>query len=284
MKVIPKKIRLGALLLMAAFLTFLLPAKSTPEPEISPLFLELAETESDPLLQELIIPGIKAPSEEETDSALGGEQKYAYLTFDDGPSRNTSQILDILDKYGVKGVFFVMGHSINGRNDSQQLLGRMLDEGHYIGLHSMSHQAQTLYYDDRGPANFLEEMSALQQIVNELTGGFMSRLYRAPYGTVGTFTDAHVDAMTASPLHAWDWNVDSCDWKAETVEELLENIRFDLHHRQHSPHAVILFHETDLTIEALPLVIEYLIAEGFEIKAYKPSKHFPINFLDHPDL
>lgn len=215
---------------------------------------------------------------------LSPDQNYAFLTFDDGPTKNTEKILDILNHYGIKATFFVIGHSINGRNDSQKILKRILDEGHYIGLHSMSHQAKSLYYDEGAAMNFLAEMSELQEMVYELTGGFSSNLCRAPYGTVGTFTDSHVAAITASPLLCWDWNVDTSDWELDDVGQLLEKVKFDLYHRQHSPHAVILFHEMDITVEALPLVIEYLLEEGYELRGYDPDLHFPINFLGRPDF
>lgn len=269
-----RKLFLGAFLLMAVFFAFLV---FSPQPPHDHLVLNQIEEAQSVYSPHFEIPEVAVP-------VLAQDQKYAFLTFDDGPSRNTDQILDILNAYGVPGTFFVVGHSINGRNDSQRLLQRILDEGHYIGLHSMSHQAQALYYEDEAASHFLEEMSALQLLVYDLTGGFQSSLCRAPYGTVGTFTESHFDAITASPLRCWDWNVDSSDWELESVEELMEKVQFDLLHRQHSNHAVILFHEQDITIEALPLVIEYLLSEGFELRVYDPERHFPLNFLDLPDL
>ena len=219
-------------------------------------------------------------------AGLGMEcgSRFAFLTFDDGPSRNTGKILDILHQYDIKATFFVLGHSIEGRNDSQALLNRILDEGHYIGLHSMSHQANYLYFDEEGPMNFLEEMSQIQEWVSLLTNGFQSSLCRAPYGTASTFTKDHIDAVTSSPLHCWDWNVDSNDWEFDTPQEVLEKIKEDLFQLQRSPHAVILFHELDLSVDSLPGVIEYFLSEGFEFLPYQPASHFPLNFLGHPSL
>jgi len=277
-----KKISLGAVFFIAVFFAF----QTFPQQPI-PKHLNFLPIEKTASIYER---HFEIPEREvsvfvpDTDVFLSQDRQYAFLTFDDGPSRNTDQILDILKAYGVQGTFFVVGHSINGRNDSQRLLQRILDEGHYIGLHSMTHQARRLYYDDGAAHNFLEEMSELQQKVFELTGGFKSSLCRAPYGTIGTFTPDHIDAVTASPLRCWDWNVDSSDWELHSVSEIMDKVKFELHYRQRSPHAVILFHEQDITLEALPLVIEYLLAEGYELRSYDPQIHFPINFLDHPDL
>ena len=73
------------------------------------------------------------------------EAKFVYLTFDDGPSKNADKILDVLDQYDVKGTFFVLGSAIEGYSKSNEVFKRMEDTGHYIGMHTMSHNYSYLY-------------------------------------------------------------------------------------------------------------------------------------------
>ena len=59
-----------------------------------------------------------------------------YLTFDDGPSENTSKILDILKERNIKATFFVIG---NEEEEAKALYQRIVNEGHTIGMHSFTH-------------------------------------------------------------------------------------------------------------------------------------------------
>ncbi|MDU5413604.1 MAG: polysaccharide deacetylase family protein, partial [Clostridium perfringens] len=73
-------------------------------------------------------------------------KKIAYLTFDDGPSTtNTPEVLKILDKYNIKGTFFVTGNSISAGDKSKELLKQIVKNGHAIGNHTYSHDYKYLY-------------------------------------------------------------------------------------------------------------------------------------------
>ena len=81
-----------------------------------------------------------ANSSQDAETADG--KKRVYLTFDDGPSDNTEEILDILKKYDVKATFFVVG---NTSEHGQELLKRIVEDGHSIGIHSYSHKYSSIY-------------------------------------------------------------------------------------------------------------------------------------------
>ena len=83
------------------------------------------------------------------------EVKFVYLTFDDGPSRNTNKILDILDSHDIKGTFFVLGSSIDNVSGSKDILKRMASTGHYIGMHSMTHDYDHLYGEENAAQTLL---------------------------------------------------------------------------------------------------------------------------------
>ena len=63
-------------------------------------------------------------------------ERAIYLTFDDGPSIYTNDILDILDRYQVKATFFVVGRE---GTDAEEALQRIVEDGHTLGMHSYSH-------------------------------------------------------------------------------------------------------------------------------------------------
>ena len=71
-----------------------------------------------------------------------GDVRQVYFTFDDGPSEQTEEILDVLKQYNVKATFFVVGRT---DERSKELYRRIVDEGHAIGLHSYSHKYSDLY-------------------------------------------------------------------------------------------------------------------------------------------
>lgn len=63
------------------------------------------------------------------------EEKTVYLTFDDGPSARTGEILDILDRYGIKATFFVVG-ARNDNDEDRVMMRRIMEAGHTLGMHS----------------------------------------------------------------------------------------------------------------------------------------------------
>ena len=105
-------------------------------------------------------------------------QKIAYLTFDDGPNKYTTQILNILKEKNGKATFFVIGGKVPHYKKTMQ---RLIKDGHYIGLHSMSHDVKRLYTGD--PSALITEMEQTQSIVQQVTK-LNSHLVRVPYGSM----------------------------------------------------------------------------------------------------
>ena len=99
-----------------------------------------------------------------------------YLTFDDGPSSNTVQILDILKENDVKATFFVIGREDEA---SKALYQRIVDEGHTLAMHSFTHKYSTLYSSIEA---FEEDFSRIQNYLYEVTGK-ESLFYRFPGGS-----------------------------------------------------------------------------------------------------
>ncbi|HEY5525493.1 MAG TPA: polysaccharide deacetylase family protein [Clostridium sp.] len=142
------------------------------------------------------------------------EEKVIYLTFDDGPAgKVTTDILDILKKEDVPATFFLIGDQIKGQNE---LLLRMKNEGHSIGLHSMSHNRNNLYSANE---RFLKEMLDAQNIIKEITGE-TSNILRFPFGCNNNsyhLKPELVELLHENNLKIYDWNVDTTDGANNTA-------------------------------------------------------------------
>lgn len=197
--------------------------------------------------------------------------KIAYLTFDDGPNPNTSQILDILQKYEAKATFFMIEPKIRKFEEQVQ---RMVTENHTIASHSVTHNKDKVYHS---PESLLNEMNVTRATLFSLTG-IDSRLIRVPYGSKPYLTKDYRDLLASSHLQVWDWNVDSKDWKSST-KEIISTVKGQVANQKKKNIApIILFHNLPNTVEALPEIIEFLKAEGYVLNAYDPDHHFMVNF------
>ena len=93
------------------------------------------------------------------------EEKFVYLTFDDGPTpKITEEILDVLKQQDVKATFFIVGKEIKGR---EAILKRIYEEGHGIGLHTYSHNLKQIYQNED---IFINEMEQNLNAINEALG------------------------------------------------------------------------------------------------------------------
>jgi len=191
--------------------------------------------------------------------------KRVYLTFDDGPSSNTSKILDILDEYGVKGTFFVVGRL---SDTTTPMYKRIVNEGHAIGMHSYTHKYSEIY---NSVDSFVYDVERIQSLIYEQTG-VLTKLYRFPGGSTNTVSKTDIsllkDELNKRDIKYFDWNVLSGDASSTyglPKETLVRNCTANaLGHEE----AIILMHdlpEKATTVEALPEIIEYFQSIGVEI-------------------
>ncbi len=193
--------------------------------------------------------------------------KIAYLTFDDGPSNHTKNILDTLDKYGIKATFFV-----NHKDGMDDLYKEIINRGHVLANHTSSHNYSKVY---RTKESFVEDVQKLDNELKRITGKEPSKILRFPGGSNNTislnynhgenFMKELAQHMTDLGYTFYDWNVDSMDAatfrqdKNVIVNRVLEDAKY-------VKHANILMHDLDpkdTTPEALPEIIEGLKAQGF---------------------
>lgn len=193
--------------------------------------------------------------EEQQDYSTGEVVREVYLTFDDGPSPYTEEILDILDEYGVKATFFVTATQIPGYED---ICRRIVDEGHGLGIHTYNHVYSDIY---ASLEHFQRDIRRIQNYLYRLTGRVVM-IYRFPGGSSNRVSKVPVEEMIAwleeEGMVYYDWNVLAGDAGQSrlSAQEIAENCLLGI--RQHNP-AVVLLHDAydkRSTIEALPLIIE----------------------------
>lgn len=207
---------------------------------------------------------------EEQEPAPLPDGKIVYLTFDDGPSQYTADILNILQEHQIQATFFMQGVNLQ-ESKWQDDVKRTAEEGHYIGAHSMTHDYQTLYTQQQ----FVPEMEETLRMIDDLTGTD-PRLVRAPYGSAPGLNGAETrDKIVDGDMQLWDWTIDSLDWDlANNPQQIVTNIQNELSEERE----VILMHEKQQTVQVLPQIIDMLQNEGYEFVVYHPSQHFPVNF------
>lgn len=186
-------------------------------------------------------------------------KKEVVLSFDDGPDpAYTPEILDILDRYNVKGTFFIVGENAMMH---PQLVKRMFDEGHEIGNHTFTHPDVSAIT----PARLRMELNATQRLFQGITGHSMT-LFRPPYiadTELGTRSE-QVPIMRAQDMGYTmvGESLDSGDWQDTSRVELVNRILDQLKEGN-----VILLHDAggdrSITVEALPTLIEVLQSSGY---------------------
>ena len=199
-----------------------------------------------------------------------------YLTFDDGPGPNTQKLLDVLAKYDVKATFFVVK---TGRLD---LLSKIVDGGHSIGIHSLSHKYEEIYASEEA---YLADIYGMQEIIREYTG-VTTYLMRFPGGSsnkVSSFNPGIMTRLTklveAEGFRYFDWNVSSGDaGGVETAEEVFNNV---IHGCATKKCSIVLQHDTrSFSVDAVERIIQWGLANDYTFAALgmdSPCYHHNIN-------
>lgn len=204
-----------------------------------------------------------------------GEQKVAFLTFDDGPSIYTFNVLDILKEEGVKATFFVIGNNMS--EERIECLKRIIDEGHTLGLHTYSHEYNEIY---NSVETFLKDYDKLNQFLyDEL--GIKTNIYRFPGGSYTTYNkhirNDLIDEMSRRGYVYYDWNVSAEDSVGNpTAYSIMKNINKDVF-RFSTP--VILMHDSEanaLTAKLLPEIIYEIKEKGYTFDTL--DKRLPVHF------
>ena len=184
-----------------------------------------------------------------TTPILANENLIA-LTFDDGPTRYTNYILDVLEAHNSHATFFVVGTNVE-RNP--HILQRIANQGHEIGNHTWNHeQLITLR-----PAEIKRTIRQTSTAVRDITGSYPT-LFRPPYGSFD-LRERTLIRWLGYPIIMW--SVDTRDWESRNSNTIFNHIVSNAEHG-----AIILMHDTHRsTYEAVARAIPHLIDQGFTL-------------------
>jgi len=193
------------------------------------------------------------------------EGKTVYLTFDDGPSIYTNEILDILAEYNVKATFFVIGKT---DKVSKEIYQRIEDEGHAIGMHSYSHDYNEIY---NSVEDFDKDFTKLWDLLYDIIG-YRPRIFRFPGGSANWVNpDGNPEGMekfirylNENKIVYFDWNVVNKDATGVeyTKEQLIDNVLTGVERKERS---IVLMHDSSTkgtTVASLAELVETLLSEG----------------------
>ncbi len=195
--------------------------------------------------------------------------KFAYLTFDDGPSATvTPAILDILDEYNIKATFFVVGTMVE---KYPEIVKEVYDRGHSIGNHSYSHNYKNIY---RSSKNFMADIDRADILLKNVLGeDFETKLLRFPGGSFGKNKAPMVKTAEKSGYIVYDWNALNGDAEGLNLSNsyLIRRLKETTRNKKN---AIILMHDLDSkvgTLETLRNNIDYLISQDFHFRVLEDN-------------
>ena len=209
----------------------------------------------------------------ETASKDNTPTKVCYLTFDDGPSKNSERILDILAKYDAKATFFLIGSEIH--EDNRGIIERIVNDGHAIGLHSNVHRFEKLY---AGVDVCVQDFEAQYELLKK-EYGIDTKIFRFPGGSACSYMNgqrqAYIEAMHENGFEGFDWHVSGEDsYGNPTVWSIQKNI-FENIDDYKNP--IILLHDiniADATVDALPGILEQLKNKEYSFETLEDAKEY----------
>lgn len=192
-----------------------------------------------------------------TTTKVVSPDKVISFTFDDGPSKYTSLIMDVFDKYGAKATFFEVGYMMKSRKDTVQ---EVLSRGFEIGNHTTDHSNLNKLTADK----VKDKVYGNNDTFKEITGTNFP-LLRPPYGNCKTAVKELIDVPIIK------WSVDSRDWESRNKDKIIALVKSNTKSGD-----IVLFHDLyESTYEAIKVLVPYYYDQGYTIVSV--SELFKIN-------
>lgn len=205
--------------------------------------------------------------------------KVIYLTFDDGPSKNTKDILETLDKYNVKATFFVTCSDY-----LEELSKEIVKKGHTIALHTCTHKYSYIY---SSIDNYFNDLNNISNLVEKYVG-IKSKYVRFPGGSSNTISKNYSNGIISKlssnlkekGYKYFDWNIDSNDAGGASKEKEYLNVIESLKSNDRDINIVLMHDTKDSTKEVLESIIKDALNLGYSfsnINEYTKEIHHNIN-------
>lgn len=216
------------------------------------------------------LPKLTEIGKQNIENIYKSEQKRAFLTFDDGPSSVTPQILDTLKQENVKATFFVLGTKVA---QNPEIVKTIYDEGHYIANHGYSHVYSQIYAT---PENVLNEYNQCNEEIKKALGEpeYNAHLFRFPGGLAGgKYAQIKVQAselLKQNNIAFVDWNALNGDAERNNLTPEFEISRLN-ETTENKNSIVVLMHDSPakkVTADMLQQIIQNLREKGYEFKNF----------------
>lgn len=181
------------------------------------------------------------------------KEKVVALTFDDGPHpKYTEQVLNLLEQYGAKGTFFLVGEHAE---KNPQVVFRMYEEGHEIANHTYTHPFT------KSVPKIMKEIKQTDDTIFSITG-YSPNLFRP---VEGQYTDQLVAEVVKEgyKIVMWSWHQDTEDWKSPGVNKIVNRVLNGIEEGN-----IVLFHDgggnREQTVKALEIILPELKKQGYK--------------------
>lgn len=202
--------------------------------------------------------------------------KIIYLTFDDGPSKYTETLLEILARYNVKVTFFVVNYGYTS------VIGKEAAAGHSVGIHSATHDYNQIYASEEA---YYADLNKMRAIIHDQTGVYTT-LLRFPGGSSNRVSDFNpgimtrlVQSVTSNGYTYFDWNVSSGDAGLTTDTDVVyQNVIDGV--SSHDVSIVLMHDSKGYSVDAVERIIVWGLQNGYTflpLTPGSPTAHHHIN-------
>lgn len=198
------------------------------------------------------------------------EEKKVAISFDAAwGDQFTDGILEILDRYNIKATFFLVGFWVDKYPD---MVKKIHEKGHDVENHSTTHP----HMSKLSAEQIAHELNTTSDKIEKLTG-VRPTLFRPPFGD---YSNKVIETITANHHYVIQWDVDSLDWKELGTQPVVDRVT-----RNVKKGSIVLFHNNaKYVLEYLPLVIERLQKQGYEIVPISQLIMKENYYIDHTGM
>ncbi|MCI8627560.1 MAG: polysaccharide deacetylase [Lachnospiraceae bacterium] len=212
--------------------------------------------------------------------AANEEIRRLYMTFDDGPSEVTKEVVEALENAGARAAFFLIGNEIT--KEREELLKEMSEAGHILGIHTYSHDYKKIY---GSVESYLEDFHQTYERIYEVTGK-KPVYFRFPWGSINCYNKGIrqelIEEMERRGFQYFDWNVSAEDSVGKPSEySVLHNVIDDFPKYRN---AIVLMHDSNtnqISARMLPQILQTAREKGYEfgtIDELEKPYHWPNSY------